>query len=69
MHLMIWDTEMDMYRGITFFEPDIPKYKTVKECQQKGMEIIGKSIIQLNRNQIKTGQWEVNCLEVKGEKA
>ena len=69
MHLMIWDLDMDMYRGITFFEPDIPKYKTLSNCQQKGIEIIQRTIFELNKNQIKTGEWQVDCIEVKKDEA
>jgi len=69
MHLMVWDLDFDGYRGVTFFEPNIPKYKTLQKCQQRGIEIIQKTIFNLNKNQIKTGAWEVQCIEVKGEQA
>ena len=69
MHLMVWDLDFDGYRGVTFFEPDIPKYKTLAKCKQRGIEIIQRTIFNLNKNQIKTGAWEVQCIEVKGEKA
>lgn len=65
MHLMIWDTDYDGYRGITFFEPNIPKYNTLEDCTKRGTEIIGKTIFELNKNQIKTGEWQVDCIEVK----
>ena len=62
---MVWDTDYDGYRGITFFEPDIPKYKTLSNCKTKGIEIIQRTIFQLNKNQIKTGKFIVVCIEVK----
>ena len=62
---MVWDTDYDGYRGITFFEPSIPKYKTLSNCQQRGIEVIQKTIFELNKNQIKTGKWQVDCIEVK----
>ena len=62
---MVWDLDFNDYRGVTFFEPNIPKYKTLAKCNQRGVELIQKTIFNLNEVQIKTGAWEVQCLEIK----
>lgn len=64
MHLMVFDNEMEMWRGITFFEPEIPKYEDARECNQQGYRIVSKVIRNLQKNKIKTGKWEFDCLEV-----
>ena len=69
MHLMVWDSEMDMMRGMTFFEPHIPKYKTKDACTKQGMKIIAEAIDSFKKIKIKTGKWEITCIEIKGEKA
>ena len=40
--MMVWDIELKMMRGITFFEPDIPKYSSREECTTRGMKIISE---------------------------
>jgi len=65
MHLMIWDKEFEMWRGVTFFEPEIPKYQSARDCNQAGYRTISKVIRQLQQNKIKTGKWEFDCLEVE----
>ena len=69
MHLMVWDSEMDMMRGMTFFEPHIPKYKSKDACTKQGMIIIAEAIDSFKKIKIKTGEWEITCIEIKGEKA
>ena len=66
---MVWDSDMSMMRGITFFEPDLPKYKTVKQCSDQGAKIIREAINSFKELKIKTGKWEIECIEVKGEEA
>ena len=69
MHLMVWDSEMDMMRGLTFYEPDIPKYKSEKSCVEQGIKIIARAKENFKLNNIKTGEFEITCIEVKGEQA
>jgi len=69
MHLMVWDTEMDMMRGITFFEPEIPKYTSKEACVKQGMRIITEAVQNFKKLKLKTGEWDITCIEVKGEKA
>jgi hypothetical protein len=69
MHLMVWDNEMDMMRGLTFFEPEIPKYDSYDACVKRGTKIIARAIENFKKIKIKTGEWEITCIELKGEKA
>jgi len=69
MHLMVFDPDMNMMRGLTFFEPDIPKYKTKDKCIEQGIKIITEAIDNFKKLQLKTGEWEISCIEVKGEQA
>lgn len=69
MHLMVFDPELKMMRGFTFFEPKIPKYKTKDSCIEQGMKIIGEAKENFKKLKLKTGEWEITCIEVKGEKA
>lgn len=69
MHLMVFDPDMNMMRGLTFFEPDIPKYKSQNECIERGTKIITQAINNFKKIQLKTGDWEITCIEVKGEQA
>lgn len=68
MHLMVWDSELNMMRGITFYEPDIPKYKSFETCVERGMKIIAEAKENFRINKIKTGEFDISCIEVKGEK-
>ena len=68
MHLMVWDIEMNMMRGLTFFEPNIPKYESKAACVEQGMKIIAEAKENFNRLKLKTGDWDITCIEVKGEK-
>ena len=67
MHMMVWDTELNMMRGITFFEPDIPKYETKDACIKRGMDIIAEAKENFRINNIKTGESDITCIEVKDE--
>lgn len=69
MHLMVWDIELKMMRGITFFEPDIPKYKTKEACIKRGMQIIAEAKQNFNKMKLKTGDYDITCIELKGEEA
>jgi hypothetical protein len=66
---MAFDPEINMMRGFTFFELDIPKYETKEACTKQGMKLIAKAKEKLKLNNIKTGEWEITCIELKGEKA
>mgnify|MGYP001555541988 CR=1 FL=1 len=67
MHLMAFDPEINMMRGFTFFELDIPKYETKEACIKQGMKIIAEAKEKLKLNNIKTGESEITCIEVKDE--
>ena len=67
MHMMVWDTELNMMRGLSFFEPDIPKYETKDACIEQGMKIIAEAKEKLKLNNIKTGDSDITCIEVKDE--
>ena len=67
MHLMVWDTEMNMMRGLTFFEPDIPKYETKDACIKRGMDIIAEAKENFTKMKLKTGDYDITCIEVKDE--
>lgn len=67
MHLMVWDIELKMMRGITFFEPDIPKYKTKEACIKRGMQIIAEAKQNFNKMKLKTGDYDITCIEIKDE--
>ena len=67
MHLMAFDPEINMMRGFTFFEPDIPKYKTKEACIEQGMKIIAEAKEKLKLNNIKTGESDITCIEIKDE--
>ena len=69
MHLMVWDIELNMMRGITFFEPDIPKYETKDACIKRGMQIIAEAKQNFNKMKLKTGDYDITCIELKGEEA
>ena len=69
MHMMVWDIELKMMRGITFFEPDIPKYKTKEACIERGMQIIAEAKQNFNKMKLKTGDYDITCIELKGEEA
>ena len=43
MHMMVFDPNLNMMRGITFFEPDVPKYSSREECTARGMKIISEA--------------------------
>jgi hypothetical protein len=64
---MVWDSEMNMMRGLTFFEPDIPKYETKDACIKQGMKIIAEAKENFRINNIKTGESDITCIEVKDE--
>lgn len=65
MHLMAFDPEINMMRGFTFFELDIPKYKTKEACIKQGMKIIAEAKEKLKSNNIKTGDYDITCIEIK----
>ena len=65
MHMMVYDPELKMMRGITFFEPSIPKYKSIKACTERGIEIITKAKKEFIELKLKTGEFEIDCIEVK----
>lgn len=65
MHMMVYDPNMQMMRGITFFEPDIPKYESKEACSIRGIDIIIKVKKELKDLKIKTGKFEIDCIEVK----
>lgn len=67
MHLMVWDIELKMMRGITFFEPDIPKYETKDACIKRGMQIIAEAKQNFNKMKLKTGDYDITCIEIKDE--
>lgn len=65
MHMMVYDSDLKMMRGITFFEPDIPKYSSKEECTARGMKIISEAKKEFMELKIKTGKFEIDCIEVK----
>ena len=67
MHMMVWDIELKMMRGITFFEPDIPKYSSREECTTRGMKIISEVKKKFIELKLKTGEFEIDCIEVKSD--
>jgi len=67
MHMMVWDIELNMMRGITFFEPDIPKYETKEACIKRGMDIIAEAKEKFTKMKLKTGDYDITCIEVKDE--
>jgi len=67
MHMMVWDLELNMMRGITFFEPDIPKYETKEACIKRGMDIIAEAKENFTKMKLKTGDYDITCIEVKDE--
>ncbi len=62
---MVYDPELKMMRGITFFEPSIPKYKSIEACTERGIEIITKAKKKFIELKLKTGEFEIDCIEVK----
>lgn len=69
MHLMVFDPDINMMRGLTFFEPDIPRYNSKSKCIEQGTKIISEAINNFKKLELKTGEWEISCIEVKGEQA
>ncbi len=67
MHMMVFDPNLNMMRGITFFEPDIPKYSSKEECTARGMKIISEAKKEFIELKLKTGEFEIDCIEVKAK--
>jgi hypothetical protein len=67
MHMMVWDTELNMMRGLSFFEPDIPKYETKDACIEQGMKIIAEAKENFAKMKLRTGEYDITCIEVKDE--
>ena len=65
MHMMVYDPDLRMMRGITFFEPNIPKYESKESCSKRGIEIITKVKKEFIDLKLKTGEFEIDCIEVK----
>lgn len=62
---MVFDPDLKMMRGFTFFEQNIPKYATHEECMTRGMDIIAETKKELRQLNIRTGDFEIDCIEVK----
>ena len=67
MHMMVYDPDLQMMRGMTFFEPEIPKYQTKEACTKRGVEIITDVKKELVKLKLKTGEFEIDCIEVKSK--
>ena len=67
MHMMVYDPDLQMMRGITFFEPKIPKYETKEACSKRGIEIITNVKKEFIKLKLKTGEFEIDCIEVKSD--
>ena len=67
MHMMVYDPELRMMSGITFFEQSIPKYQRKEACSKRGIEIITKVKKEFLNLKLKTGEFEIDCIEVESK--
>jgi len=65
MHIIIWDKDFNMWRGLTFYEPKVPKYESIEACEKQGKKLIANTIHELNKIDVKVKEWDMDCIEVK----
>jgi hypothetical protein len=63
-HVMVYEPSVDMYKGFTFFDPEIPKYKTIKECITKGTIKIQEAMDALRLYDLDVKDGRFDCIEV-----